>query len=310
MDDENYNSINETIDKKISEFIGKKNIIKQNSNKTNIKNLVLSGGGPKGIALLGALQILEENDMLKNIKTIAGASIGGVISCLMCIGYSPMELFSFINLFDTSKFNKFDPSFIFDKFGLDNGETFEMIIGKLFECKNISKDITFKEMYEYSKIKVILTTVCVNDKQTYYISHINYPNMKVITGIRMTTAIPLIFAPVNYNGRLYVDGACNDNYPIHLFKDELFATIGLCLRSENKYVEKIDNIETFLYCLIKSLGEGVTCNSINGFENETILINCPNVEITQFTIEKELKKELFECGKKSCDDFIKSKMRV
>lgn len=304
-------TINDDIDEKINNYILEyKNNIKSNKfnrqSKYEIKNLVLSGGGPKGISHIGALKSLEKHGILKNIKAIASASIGGVIASLFCIGYSPDELYSFIDMFDTSKFNCFDPSHLFKTFGLDDGNRFEMIIGKLFEAKKVSKDITFKELYKLSGIKLIMSTVCLNDKQTYYLSYLNYPDMKVVTGIRMTTSIPLIFCPVSYQGKLFIDGGCNDNYPMHLFHDELNATIGVYLRGKSVYKKNIISIEDFLFCLIKSFNEGVMCNLIKGYEKRTVVINGPAIELTDFCVSQELKKELFNCGVSSMEKFLKN----
>ena len=50
-------------------------------------NLVISGGGVKGILHLGALKILEEK-YIKKYKNFAGSSAGSIIVLLLCIGYT------------------------------------------------------------------------------------------------------------------------------------------------------------------------------------------------------------------------------
>ena len=55
--------------------------------------LVLSGGGKKGVAQVGALHCLKKNNLLNNIKTIAASSVGSVNGLLLCAGYHPMEIF-------------------------------------------------------------------------------------------------------------------------------------------------------------------------------------------------------------------------
>ena len=61
---------------------------KMNNNKEI--NLVLQGGGVKGLAYIGALRCLEENNYV--IKNIAGSSIGSVIGALIIAGYNSYEL--------------------------------------------------------------------------------------------------------------------------------------------------------------------------------------------------------------------------
>ena len=54
-----------------------------------IKNLVISGGGPIMVQVLGAIQHLEKNNFvdLKNIETIYGTSAGAIVGILICLKY-------------------------------------------------------------------------------------------------------------------------------------------------------------------------------------------------------------------------------
>ncbi len=56
------------------------------------ENLVLQGGGPKGIAYIGALKKLNEFGKLENIKNIAGTSAGAITAGMLAIGLSPEEM--------------------------------------------------------------------------------------------------------------------------------------------------------------------------------------------------------------------------
>lgn len=56
--------------------------------------LVLSGGGPKGLAHVGVLKALEENEI--PIDYIAGTSMGAIIGGFYASGYSPEEIEEFM----------------------------------------------------------------------------------------------------------------------------------------------------------------------------------------------------------------------
>ena len=56
------------------------------------KNLVFEGGGVKGIAYVGALEVLEKEQILGNIKRVAGTSAGAMVAVLIGLGYSAEEL--------------------------------------------------------------------------------------------------------------------------------------------------------------------------------------------------------------------------
>ena len=54
--------------------------------------LVLSGGGAKGIAHIGLLKALEENNI--PIDYIAGTSMGAIVGALYAMGYTPDEMWN------------------------------------------------------------------------------------------------------------------------------------------------------------------------------------------------------------------------
>ena len=56
--------------------------------------LVLSGGGAKGIAHIGVIQALEDNDI--PIDYITGTSMGAIVGGLYAAGYSPAEMLDLI----------------------------------------------------------------------------------------------------------------------------------------------------------------------------------------------------------------------
>lgn len=56
------------------------------------ENLVIKGGGPKGLAFIGALLGLQEMNCLGEIKRVAGTSAGGITAALFAFGYTPQEL--------------------------------------------------------------------------------------------------------------------------------------------------------------------------------------------------------------------------
>ena len=62
---------------------------------TDIKHLVLSGGGLLGISYIGLAKFLEEslsNPIIKNFKSITGCSAGAIFGSLIAIGYTSTEL--------------------------------------------------------------------------------------------------------------------------------------------------------------------------------------------------------------------------
>jgi predicted acylesterase/phospholipase RssA len=56
------------------------------------KNLVFEGGGAKGIAYLGALEVLKRKNILQKIERIGGTSAGAINALLLGLNYSNKEL--------------------------------------------------------------------------------------------------------------------------------------------------------------------------------------------------------------------------
>lgn len=268
---------------------------KSNENK-KITNLVLSGGGAKGIIMLGALKALDDNKMLNDIKTISMTSVGSLIGVLYVMGYKIDELYEFLSILDISKMKSLQPSRLFLQFGLDDGKKLILVVEKMLEAKKMSPNITLLEFYDKTGIKLYITGTCLNDKKIYYFSHESHPNMQVKIAIRISTSVPLWFIPVEYEGNMYVDGCCMENYPISVFDKELDSTIGIHLVSEKEHVKSINNLESFLINLVKCLEEGSELKAICGYENNTIQLNPTNISSLNLNISKEFKKEMFDFG--------------
>lgn len=260
--------------------------------------LILSGGGLKGIAHVGVLKALEEKNILKNIKFIAGTSIGGLIGCFHIIGYTPDELKELIANIDLKlilnqnlKLNN-----LIQKFGIDDGVRFEYVLIELFKSKNINENITMLELYQQTNIELTLTTVCVNDTKLYYINHKTFPNLKVLTALQMTSAIPFFFTPVQYQNKLYIDGGIMNNYPINYYKKYKKHIIGVYLNYAKNEIANIYNIETFLFNTLDCVCEGVCIGLTEKYKKQTIILTLLPISILNFNIDDTIKENLYNQG--------------
>lgn len=200
----------------------------------NFTNLVLEGGGVKGIAYAGALSRLDEMGILSNIKRVAGTSAGAITACLLSIGYDTTSLSKIIS---TTNFHKFeDNTFLFIRdifrlikyYGWNKGEVFEKWIGDLIEQKTGNRNFTFSNLQEkiknnepgYKELYVIATNVTKQRAES--ISYENYPDLSLAKAVRMSMSIPIFFASVNYEDNIFVDGGLTSNYPIQLFDNEKY----------------------------------------------------------------------------------------
>ena len=72
--------------------------------KKNIKNLVFQGGGVKGCAYAGSVQILDEYKLLASVTHVAGTSVGSRVASLVAIGAGSKGLTESILKSDFKKF--------------------------------------------------------------------------------------------------------------------------------------------------------------------------------------------------------------
>ncbi|MDB6096800.1 MAG: patatin-like phospholipase, partial [Francisellaceae bacterium] len=76
-----------------------------------IENLVFEGGGVKGIAYLGAIKALESEGILKNVKRVAGSSIGGITAFMVGLGLNASEIEQELKRFKFTSFQDTDSPF-------------------------------------------------------------------------------------------------------------------------------------------------------------------------------------------------------
>ncbi|MBQ8957946.1 MAG: patatin-like phospholipase family protein [Bacteroidales bacterium] len=201
------------------------------TNKYHFKNLVFEGGGVKGIAYVGALDILDQEGILKDIERVAGTSAGAMVAVLVGLGYSPKELgevlwsIKFKNFLDSDWGVVRNTKRLLEDYGWYKGDFFRDLMAGYIEKKTGDGEITFaqlKTMRDSGKpfrdihlIGADLTTglsVVFNSEHT--------PNVKVADAARISMSIPLFFAAVKgveNDKHIYVDGGLLDNYAIKAF---------------------------------------------------------------------------------------------
>lgn len=217
-----------------------------------VKNtrLVLSGGGSKGVAILGGLHYLYENDKLNDIEEYWGTSIGSLISLLLLIGYTPFEAFHEFFMQDNFIDNLNNSTF-YEKFALCPielfGEKIKTFITKKLNDEN--KDPTFMDLYTIFNKKLNIIGSNTDTMEGVCFNVYSHPFMKVIEAIEISCDLPFIFTKKEYDGNTFVDGCFINNYPINLADDGMHGCLGICVTGDMKPVFANDYIG-WLYRLV------------------------------------------------------------
>lgn len=275
------------------------NEIKQicNKNKTTKNTIVFAGGGIKGFVFIGVIKYLEESNVMQYIDTFIGTSIGAYYSILYIIGYTSKEMYQFAKNFDFSKSSNLNFKNILENFSFDDCQNFIIVFNKLLKAKNIDENITLIELYKKTKKKIILTTVCLTDRKTEYISYENYPDLPLLIALRMTTCVPLLFPPVKYNNKLYVDGGVLDNFPIDIVNCKLDEVIGINIISEFKNTKEYENIIDYISDIFNLFFNSVN-NKYEDIKYKNIIYNIPISKNNPIDLNLSIneKKELIKTG--------------
>lgn len=265
--------------------------------------LVLSGGSIKTMYHLGALYHYSRD--LNDITHFIGVSAGAIISFLLLIDYSPIDIYQFFYEFDFNKL-KIEEDLNFDNllknYGLMNTNKILLIIKKFMKYKNINYDITLKELYDNTNKVFGLITHCIDTddishplKNETLLDYKTFPDLKVLDAISMSISIPLLLEPFKLNGTYYVDGGCINNFPIN-YVDYYGFTMeeSICIYVRTIYPNN-NTLMDYLMNLLISMAD----HKIQEFiKNDKCLIieNKYNIDIFDFNLNKKDIKKMFHYG--------------
>jgi len=175
--------------------------------------LVVSGGGSKGMILLGILHHIWEFGLLKNIDLYSGSSVGSVIITLLSLGYTPLDIFqdSLIDI-SLSKQHINIKRLLYER-GLITLDPFLERISILIK-KKIGFIPTLAELESKTSKTLYISVTNTETDDTEYLCSCTHSSLSIIDAIAMSCSIPLIFPPKLYKGVYYVDGGLSDNLPI------------------------------------------------------------------------------------------------
>ena len=190
----------------------------------HFKNLVFEGGGVKGIAYIGAMQVLEAKGILNKIQRVGGTSAGAINATLFALGFTIAEQRTILNKLNFKNFmdDTFgvvrDTSRLLNKFGWYKGDFFHKWIGKHIKKELGDANATFEHLKAAKKpaLYVYGTNLSTRFGEVFSIEHT--PTTRIADAVRISMSIPLFFAAVrNARDDVYVDGGMLNNYPVKLF---------------------------------------------------------------------------------------------
>ena len=218
----------------------------------HFNNLVFEGGGVKGIAYVGALEVLEREGILQNVKRVAGTSAGAMIAVLVGLRYTADEMkeilwdLNFKKFMDSSFGIVRDTKRLLEEFGWYKGDYFRNLISDLIKRKTGNGEMTFNDLAntkKFRKIYLVGANLSTGASETFCHGD-EYGGMRIADAARISMSIPMFFASVKgipkINDNTYVDGGLLDNYSIKTFDREHFVDDKIRNIRRTDYYDKIN----------------------------------------------------------------------
>ena len=197
--------------------------------------VVLSGGGAKGVAHIGALKVIEKAGIPVDI--ITGTSMGSLVGGLYAIGYNAHALDSIARHMDWA-------------YAL----TDRILLQRL--C------LGYTDSMDFSRLPISFACVATDIVDN---SEVDFTSGILPQAMRASMAIPAVFSPVRIGGRVLCDGGLCNNYPADLAR-KLGADIVIGVTVQDS-LKKADELGSTMNILLQV----VDLNTLNKY-NENLAI--------------------------------------
>lgn len=236
--------------------------------------LVLSGGAARGLAHIGVLKALEEQGI--KIDAIAGTSMGAVVGGLYASGYKVDELEKLALSIDwqaalsdappredvpfrrkqddrdflvKQKLSFRDDGSLGLPLGVIQGQNLALLLESLLAHTSDTRDFDKLPI----PFRAVATDIANGEKVVFRKGHL--PQV-----IRASMSIPAVFAPVELDGRLLVDGGMTDNIPLDVARQmgvdvAIVVDIGTPLRNRKQLTTVVDVLNQSITLMTRSNSE-------------------------------------------------------
>src|SRR3989338_6764094 len=293
-------------------------------------NLVLEGGGVRGLAHIGAIKELEKQGF--RFKAFSGTSVGAIGAAFLAVGYTGKQLEKIMEQTDPRIFTdgKSRPTWftgILSKLklstqaGLYEGTHFEnwvrnIIFEKYTESTGQIKDPTFQDLLDQGiDLNIVATDLTTRDR--FIFNAKNSPEVEVYKAVRASASFPYFYRPptIRINGDLHYfsDGGIVSNRPIDIFKGEEEDTVVLGLSNadlvdevakiflgDTHWMVKLNDTGS---TILDMLAARVKSHDINAQRQSQdwneISIETQDIGIMEVNLNERKRKELIDRGRQA-----------
>lgn len=286
--------------------------------------VVLSGGGAKGVAHIGALKVIEEAGI--PIDYIVGTSMGSIIGGLYSIGYTPCQLDSMVNhqnwSFLLSDRISWEDQTMTER---KNSETYILsvplkkdlkanVFGGVIKGQNLGNlfselTVGYHDSINFNKLPILFACVSENIVNG---EEVVFHNGVLATAMRASMAIPGVFTPVRMGDEILVDGGMKNNFPTNIAQAMgADVIIGVDVQNDLRTADELNNLGEIFNQIINLTGQtryeeniklatvyikvdvkGYSAASFNIPALDTLMHRGEEAARAQWTALRRLKKEI------------------
>lgn len=251
--------------------------------------VVLSGGGSKGFAHIGALKVMEEAGI--PIDYIAGTSMGSIIGGLYAIGYNAAQLDSVIKMQDWTYLlsdNIYRSNMPWRqkenlagylislpyKFGLrEDSRKVQLPSGVIGgqNLYNLFQNLTigYHDHTDFTRLPIPFGCVAADSRSG---KEVDFLDGVLPQAMRASMAIPGVFSPVEMDSMLLIDGGIINNYPVDLVK-KMGADVVIGVIIPHREERAIERSRGSMMEVMEEIGEFVgTAKRSENIKNTDVLI--------------------------------------
>ena len=238
-------------------------------------SLVLSGGGVKCLSAIGCVQFFEEKKQMHHFRNFIGTSGGSMMCLCLCLGYTCNEIIEFVNRsFAEDDIITMDANEILGlltNYGVNSGTIINKLTEKIIYEKIGVYDINFIDLAKRTGKNLVVCVANLTRERDEFFCVDTTPELSVVTAIRVSCSIPMIFTPITINDDVYLDGGIYNNFPIDYLKGNTVKDIfGINIIS--KCYQKTDNFLDYTKFIMFSIIEKLNKKNINDKDRNIVTL--------------------------------------
>jgi predicted acylesterase/phospholipase RssA len=261
-----------------------------------VETLVVSGGGMKGFASLGAAVALRRCGALRDVRTLVGTSAGALVAAALAVDRASLGVLR--DLTRAQYRPDVDLSRLLGSFGLDSGQHLELWIATLLGGVNY----TFRDVREIFGVDLVVCVTNLTRRGPEYMGPDSTPSMEVATALRMSCTIPLYFSAVKHGSGVYVDGAVSDNFPIAWAGDRYGHDTVLGIAFKPRTSSPATSLEDYVGALVES---STRRNHAAGADARVLQLDTGARSAFEFGMSHRDMKKLYLAGRRQANEWWK-----